>query len=157
MTMHEAPDAVNLVASGKENAALNGDAAASVGVQGAAAPGPSPQQRYKLTGSQDDALQLRLRSVTDRRSPVTTTTSNNNNNQEEREPRRFAPVEPHKKAQLRNRQKDGKEPTPQPVVPDMVIECVLDQHGYVKTRTYRRGKFLGKVWCWHASGVDGGR
>ncbi|KAG7390046.1 Serine/threonine-protein kinase plk1 [Phytophthora pseudosyringae] len=41
-------------------------------------------------------------------------------------------------------QKKKKEPTPQPVVPDRIFEAYLDAHGYVKTRTYVKGKFLGK-------------
>ncbi|KAG7398444.1 Serine/threonine-protein kinase plk1 [Phytophthora boehmeriae] len=44
------------------------------------------------------------------------------------------PVQPQRK----------KEPTPQPVVPDQILECYLDAHGYVKTRSYLKGKFLGK-------------
>ncbi|KAL3662967.1 hypothetical protein V7S43_011911 [Phytophthora oleae] len=41
-------------------------------------------------------------------------------------------------------QKKKKEPTPQPVVPDQILEAYLDDNGYVKTRTYLKGKFLGK-------------
>ncbi|KAF4150581.1 POLO box duplicated region [Phytophthora infestans] len=41
-------------------------------------------------------------------------------------------------------QKKKKEPTPQPVVPDQILEAYLDTKGYVKTRTYIKGKFLGK-------------
>ncbi|CAH0475014.1 unnamed protein product [Peronospora belbahrii] len=41
-------------------------------------------------------------------------------------------------------QKKKKEPTPQPVVPDQILETYLDGQGYVKTRTYVKGKFLGK-------------
>ncbi|KUF98793.1 Potassium voltage-gated channel subfamily H member 6 [Phytophthora nicotianae] len=41
-------------------------------------------------------------------------------------------------------QKKKKEPTPQPVVPDQILEAYLDTQGYVKTRTYIKGKFLGK-------------
>ncbi|RLN44134.1 hypothetical protein BBJ28_00010608, partial [Nothophytophthora sp. Chile5] len=41
-------------------------------------------------------------------------------------------------------QQAKKEPPPQPIVPDQIVECVLDAHGYIKTRTYRKGKFLGK-------------
>ncbi|CAI5730633.1 unnamed protein product [Peronospora destructor] len=41
-------------------------------------------------------------------------------------------------------EKKKKEPTPQPVVPDKILEAYLDAHGYVKTRTYVKGKFLGK-------------
>ncbi|OWZ09041.1 PLK/PLK-Unclassified protein kinase, partial [Phytophthora megakarya] len=37
-----------------------------------------------------------------------------------------------------------KEPTPQPVVPDQILEAYLDSTGYVTTRTYVKGKFLGK-------------
>ncbi|GMF22197.1 unnamed protein product [Phytophthora fragariaefolia] len=40
--------------------------------------------------------------------------------------------------------KKKKEPTPQPVVPDQILEAYLDAGGYVKTRTYVKGKFLGK-------------
>eukprot|EP00644_Phytophthora_capsici_P008348 jgi/Phyca11/114488/e_gw1.26.525.1 len=41
-------------------------------------------------------------------------------------------------------EKKKKEPTPQPVVPDQILEAYLDVNGYVKTRTYIKGKFLGK-------------
>ncbi|CAI5709661.1 unnamed protein product [Peronospora effusa] len=41
-------------------------------------------------------------------------------------------------------EKKKKEPTPQPVVPDKILEAYLDARGYVKTRTYAKGKFLGK-------------
>ncbi|KAL4164359.1 hypothetical protein KRP22_004225 [Phytophthora ramorum] len=41
-------------------------------------------------------------------------------------------------------QQKKKEPTPQPVVPDQILEAYLDAGGYVKTRTYVKGKFLGK-------------
>ncbi|CEG46225.1 plk plk-unclassified protein kinase [Plasmopara halstedii] len=41
-------------------------------------------------------------------------------------------------------QREKKEPTPQPVVPDQILEAYLDAQGYIRTRTYLKGKFLGK-------------
>ncbi|KAI9905934.1 hypothetical protein PsorP6_014382 [Peronosclerospora sorghi] len=41
-------------------------------------------------------------------------------------------------------EKTKKEPTPHPVVPDEILEAYLDRHGHVRTRKYRKGKFLGK-------------
>lgn len=56
--------------------------------------------------------------------------------------------------------KRKKEPTPQPVVPDTVTECFLDPHGYVKTRSYIKGKFLGKggfARCYELKSEQSGR
>lgn len=167
MTMHEAPDAAALLAPDKENTALNADVSAS-GDAASSAP-----NHYKLRGLEDrvSAYHRRLasspgvtldrdcrRMATEREQgiadlrraaadavPETQPLSQGAEAEaDKQEPRRYAPVEPPKKAQLA-RKKDAKESTPQPVVPDMIIECVLDQYGYVKTRTYRKGKFLGKV------------
>ena len=60
-------------------------------------------------------------------------------------PREAAPPPP---AAAMAVEKTKKEPTPQPVVPDTILEAYVDAQGYVKTRTYVRGKFLGKVGCY---------
>jgi hypothetical protein len=167
MVMREASDTAALLATDKENTALNADASA-----GGDATESTPSQ-YKLRGLEDrvSAYHRRLasspgvtldrdcrrmaterekgvadlrRGVTDAVPETQVLSQETGAGAEKHEPRRYAPVEPPKKAQLA-RKKEAKEATPQPVVPDMVIECVLDQYGYVKTRTYRKGKFLGKV------------
>lgn len=150
--MHDAPDAV-LLATGKENTSLNVAEAARTDTEVVATVETTP--RYKLRASSSAANHRRVAA-----SPGVTLGRDRQRMASERESgiadfRKAAAVgaeeqpPPPKEAAEKNKDQDRrrkkKEPTPQPNVPDMIIECVLDDHGYVKTQMYHKGKFLGKV------------
>ena len=48
---------------------------------------------------------------------------------------------------VKTTKKKKKEATPQPVVPNQILETCVSARGDVATRTYVKGKFLGKVRC----------
>ncbi|POM60725.1 PLK/PLK-UNCLASSIFIED protein Kinase [Phytophthora palmivora] len=134
MTM-QARDPTELLGGGKENSAVNGNQSTAT-------------MRAKLRSSSDASRRVydsdRFKLVQSRRgsgaaaSPrhaVPSEPASNQDDNVEMEKPAEAPVAPVQKK---------KEPTPQPVVPDQILEAYLDTHGYVKTRTYIKGKFLGK-------------
>ena len=47
-------------------------------------------------------------------------------------------------------------PPPEAGVPDIVVDRKTDSSGGVVTRTYQRGRLLGKVRCWCSAGATWG-
>jgi hypothetical protein len=139
MTM-QARDPTELLASGTGNTSGKENASTSANRQSAAA------LRAKRRSSLEAARRVydsdRFKLVQSRRgsgaaSPGPTTPSNQDEHANM--------ARPSEAVQLPAAAKKKKEPTPQPIVPDQILEAHLDVHGFVKTRTYLKGKFLGKV------------
>ncbi|KAG1708695.1 hypothetical protein DVH05_022321 [Phytophthora capsici] len=123
-----------LTPGGKENSSTTGNR-----------PMTTAAMRAKLRRSSDASRRVydsdRFKLVQSRRgsgasSPSHVPSTNQDDNVEMERPADIAPPVVAEKKK--------KEPTPQPVVPDQILEAYLDVNGYVKTRTYIKGKFLGK-------------
>ncbi|KAK1938099.1 putative serine/threonine-protein kinase CCRP1 [Phytophthora citrophthora] len=123
-----------LTPGGKENSSMTGNR-----------PMTTAAMRAKLRRSSDASRRVydsdRFKLVQSRRGSGASSPSQMpaNNQDDNVEMERPADTSPPPVAQ-----KKKKEPTPQPVVPDQILEAYLDANGYVKTRTYLKGKFLGK-------------
>ncbi|KAG6574745.1 PLK/PLK-UNCLASSIFIED protein Kinase [Phytophthora cinnamomi] len=133
MTM-QTRDPTELLAAGKENSAAGGNQATTSATRA--------KLRRSSSRSSDAARRVydsdRFKLVQSRRgsgaaSPRPATASNQEDNVD-MEPPPPPPAATQKK----------KQPTPQPVVPDQILEAYLDAAGFVKTRSYVKGKFLGK-------------
>ncbi|KAE9353754.1 putative serine/threonine-protein kinase [Phytophthora rubi] len=134
MTM-QTPDPTELLAAGKENSAAVGNQATT----------SATRAKLRRSSSSSDAARRvydsdRFKLVQSWRGSGAASPgpARPPSNQDEHE--NIEMVEPPAPAAKQKK----KEPTPQPVVPDQILEVYLDAGGYVKTRTYRKGKFLGK-------------